>query len=88
MSDSAYLKWHDDGDCVWATSVMHDDGAPFRFEFRLTPDGYVWDGDNELVLGPMPATFIDLDSAKAWASRTEFKWQQSGDPFAEPEPAA
>lgn len=88
MSDSAYLKWHDDGHCVWATSVMHDDGSPFRYEFLLTSDGYAWGGDDELILGPRPVRFRDVESAKAWAARTEFKWQQSADPFAEPESVA
>lgn len=65
------LKWNDDGDRVWANSVLHDDGSPFNYTFERARKGWSNETDAELCPPDAPCGFDSLEDAKAWAERVE-----------------
>lgn len=71
------LQWSHGKDEFYAASCIHDEGSPFLYEFKRTPEGWQNHTEAELIDGPTSATFQTAEAAKAWAERMEAKWRKA-----------
>ena len=68
------LSWNDDGKEISAESICHDEGSSFHYRFTRESGLIKNSSDLELMLPSDEGEFNSIESAKAWAEKSERGW--------------